>query len=95
MMTKTMVVDESSKQTLGVHFNAIKAITVLKSEPSMEESWTENKHSYKVTLNVSMSLDSANAPIPYYGWQNGENVREVEMVKEGKIWKINSLATGP
>ena len=95
MMSASMVGDDSSKQAWGVHFNAFDSIMVQKVEPAMEENWTDNSHEYKVTLNVRVSPQAANAPIPYYGWGNGSNIRWVEIVKENELWKINSLATEP
>ena len=95
MMTAEMAGDESSKQAWGVQFNDINSINVLKIEPSMKENWTENKHSYKLTVEVYVSSDAANAPIPYYGWQNGENTRWITLEKMGNVWKIAEIATGP
>ena len=95
MMSSTMVPDDSTKQAWGVQFNDIKSINVLKIEPSMPESWTEKSHVYKVTLEAYVSSDAANAPIPYYGWGDNPNIRWVEIVKEGELWRINDLATGP
>lgn len=95
MMTSNIVNDDSQKQAWAVQFNAINSLNVISVEPSMKEEWTETKHSYKITLDVNMSPDSANAPIPYYGWENGQNTRWVTLVKEGKMWRIEGLATGP
>jgi len=95
MLSVSMVPDDSAKQAWGVQFNDIKSINVLKLEPSMPESWTEETHSYKVTLEAYVSSDAASAPIPYYGWEDNPNIRWVELVKEGELWKINSIATGP
>ncbi len=61
----------------------------------MPNDWTEAKHTYKVTLDVSMNPTSANAPIPYYGWENGQNIRWVSLENAGNLWKIQGIATGP
>ena len=95
MMSKKMIGDESSKQGWGVQFNAIEKIKVSAIEPAMRESWSENSHEYKVDLDVKVSANAADAPIPYYGWENGSNLRWVEIVKEDGLWKIDNLATGP
>ncbi len=42
-----------------------------------------------------MDPSSANAPIPYYGYETGENIRFITLVKENKLWKIDEIATGP
>lgn len=88
MMSKKMTGDDSAKQAWGVQFNDIKSINVMKIEPS-------SSHTYKVTLEAYVSSDAANAPIPFYGWEDNPNIRWVELVKEDNVWKINSLATGP
>jgi hypothetical protein len=95
MMSTTAVKDNSAKQAWGVQFNNIKSINVLQIEPSMPENWTPDRHIYKVTLEAYVSSDSANAPIPYYGWGDNPNIRWVELVKENNLWKINALATSP
>jgi len=89
------VKDESELQTWAVHFNAINSFKLLKIEKANEESWTDNKHIYKVVLDVVMNPSSASAPIPYYGWQNGENTRWITLEKVGDLWKIAEIATGP
>jgi len=93
LMMKTK--DETELQTWAVHFNAINSFKLLKIEKASEENWTDNKHIYKVVLDVSMDPRSADAPIPYYGWQNGENTRWITLEKAGDIWKIAEIATGP
>jgi len=95
LMSKNMVGNDSIKQAWGVQFNDIKSINVQKIEQSIPNSWSENSHIYKVTLEVYVSSSAANAPIPYYGWGDNPNIRWIEIVKEDGIWKINNLATGP
>lgn len=89
------VKDETELQTWAVHFNAINSFKLLKIEKANEGEWTDNKHIYKVVLDIWMDPSSANAPIPYYGWQNGENTRWITLEKVGDIWKISEIATGP
>lgn len=95
MMTPQLTGDDSTKQTWGVHFNAIDQISVNSIEPSMKEEWTNGTHTYKVTLDVLMKPEAANAPIPNYGWENGPNVRWISIIKIDNLWKISSIATGP
>lgn len=82
------VSDDSQKQAWAVQFNAITSIKVLNVVPAGE-------HTYKVTLDVKMNPDSANAPIPYYGWENGKNIRWITLEKVGNLWKVQGIATGP
>jgi hypothetical protein len=94
-MSKQNTENDSTKQAWAVQFEAIKSINILKIEKSMEENWTENSHDYKVTLEAYVSSESANAPIPYYGWGDNPNIRWIRIVKEDDLWKINGIATGP
>jgi len=93
LMMKTK--DETELQIWAVHFNAINSFKLLKIEKANENEWTDDKHIYKVVLDVWMDPSSAQAPIPYYGWQNGENTRWITLEKVGDIWKISEIATGP
>lgn len=96
MMSASMAPDDSSKQAWGVHFNAINSIQVSEIKPYNQKSWDESKHKYEVLLNVDISEDSANAPIPYYGWATGLNSRWIILEKdESDMWKIASISTGP
>ena len=87
--------DDSTKQAWGVQFNAMESVTVSNVEAYEESSWTENQKEYKVTLNVAMNSNSASEPIPYYGYDNGENIRFIIVVKEDGTWKVDSISTGP
>lgn len=89
------VSDDSQKQAWAVQFNAISSMKVLNIEPSTQEEWTDAKHTYKVTMDVKMNPNSANQPISYYGWENGNNTKWITIEKIGNIWKINGIATGP
>jgi len=93
LMMKTT--DDSERQSWAVQFAAFNYLQVLKIEKANENQWTNNKHFYKVTLDVVMKPESADAPIPYYGYQNGENIRWLTLEKVGDIWKIAEIATGP
>lgn len=95
MMTSEITNSDSLKQAWAVQFNAFNSLNVISVEPSMKEEWTQMKHTYKVTLDVVMNPNSANEPIPYFGWENGQNTRFVPVVKEGKMWRVEGIATGP
>jgi len=95
MMPSIITNNDSTKQAFGVQFSAMKSVKVIKIEESMKEDWTETRHQYMVTLDVVMDPSSAGGPIPYYGFERGENVRFVGLVKEGNQWKVEGMATGP
>ena len=96
MMTPANISDDSTKQAWGTQFNAFKSLKITKVEPSLQSDWTENDHSYKVTLQVEMKPEAASAlPMPNYGWDNGQNTRWIQLQKiEGK-WLIGAISTGP
>jgi hypothetical protein len=48
----------------------------------------------KVILNFWIDLRSAEVPILYYGWQNGENIRWITLEKVGGTLKITEIVTG-
>jgi len=95
MMSSTITKDDSIKQAFGVQFAAMKSVKIIAVEESMKDDWTEARHQYKVTFNVVMDQSSANKPIPYYGYENGSNIRFLGLIKEDGKWKIEGLATGP
>jgi hypothetical protein len=94
-VTMMKVTDDSEKQAWAVQFNAINSMKFIKSEKANESEWTSTKQMYKVTLDVQMNPNSVNAPIPYYGWDNGQNIRWFTMEKVGKMWRISTISTGP
>jgi hypothetical protein len=76
-------------------YKAMKSVKVVKIEESSKADWTESWQQYMVTLDVVMDPGSANQPIPYFGFEKGENVRFVNLTKQGNQWKMGDLTTGP
>jgi len=95
MMNPQTTDNESMKQAWGVQLNAFKTVEIKSIEASMPETWTENEHVYKVMANVKMKPEAANEPIPNYGWENGSNVKWIEIEKINGKWFINGIASGP
>ncbi|MEI6237681.1 MAG: hypothetical protein WCP03_03730, partial [Candidatus Saccharibacteria bacterium] len=87
--------DDSIKQAWGVQFNNMSTVKVVSVEPNQKEAWTNTSRQYKVTIDVVMNPNSANELIPYYGYTNGQNIRYINLVKQGGGWKIDDIATGP
>jgi hypothetical protein len=67
---------------------ALQKLIVKKIEPAGENF-------YKVTMDVEMKPESANAVMPFYGYDNGENIRWIGLIKVDNLWRITGLATGP
>ena len=95
MMSDSITKNDSQKQAWGVQLNVFKSVKVLDVTSSMPEEWKDNLHTYKVTLDVVMDPASANQPIPYYGYENGKNIRWITLKKSGTLWKVTGIATGP
>jgi hypothetical protein len=87
--------DDSVKQAWGVQFNDWNSVNITNIEASMPTEWSESRHTYKVTMDVVIDSSAANAPIPYYGYENGQNIRFIPIVKENGLWKVDGIATGP
>lgn len=87
--------DDTEKQMWAVQFAAINSFKILKIEKFDEDHWTKDKQIYKILVDVWMDPRSADAPIPYYGWENGENVRWITLEKVDNIWKISEINTSP
>jgi hypothetical protein len=95
MMSKIAIPNDSIKQAWGVQFNAMNSVKVISIEPLNISEITNNKNIYKTALDISMNPDSVNEQIPYFGYENGTNIRWIELIKEGQIWKVNGIGTGP
>ncbi|MFA6017077.1 MAG: hypothetical protein WC744_03250 [Patescibacteria group bacterium] len=95
MMSSSTINDDSTKQAYEVQYAAMTSVKVKKIEESSKSDWTDSWHQYMVTLDVTMDPSSANGPIPYYGYDQGENIRFLNLIRENNVWKIEGLATGP
>lgn len=94
-MSSSITGADGVKQAWGVQLDAMVSVSVLALGPSLPEDWTPTRHTYRVTLDVRMDPASATAPIPYYGYSAGENVRFVSVVEENGVWKVDTIGSGP
>jgi hypothetical protein len=94
VMTSKNTSDDSVKQAWGVQFNYMDSVNVISLSANQQSTWTASFRQYKVVLDVVMSPNSANAPIPYYGYENGQNTRFINLVKEDNTWRVDGIATG-
>lgn len=95
LMSSEITNEDSVKQAWGVQLNMMESVRIIEITPLIPESTEASERTYKVTLEVAMDPSSVTAPIPYYGYENGENTRWVTLKKEGRMWKIMGIATGP
>jgi hypothetical protein len=94
-MSARVTGDDTAKQAWAVQFAAMTSVNVTSIEPSMPAEWTADRHGYKVVLDTVMDPASADAPIPFYGYADSTNTRWVTIVREGGLWKIDGIGTGP
>lgn len=95
LMSPQAVPDDNTKQSWGVQFNTIRSVNVLAIEPVSQETWTDIQKEYKVTLEIYVDSSAANAPIPYYGWEDNPNIRFITLWKGNDgLWKIDQIGTG-
>lgn len=95
MMNPNNISNEDIKQAWGIQLNAFESFELKDLEASMSTNWTENGHVYKVTAEVKMKPEAVNAVIPNYGWENGMNIKWIEIEKIDGKWFINGIASGP
>ncbi len=77
-------------------FTSFEKAQVVNIEPANQAAWGINDHMYKVTINVKMLPEAANADIPNYGWQDGDNIRWMKVRKGAdNLWRVLEIATGP
>ncbi len=95
MLSSQNTSSEKMKKMWQEQFEAMKSIKVLSVEPAMKSTWTDQRREYKVVLDMVMDESSKNAPIPYYGYDQGENTRFIVLVKEGDGWFVETISTGP
>jgi hypothetical protein len=93
MMSPELVPD-ADRAAWTQHFSAIKSIRVMDIRPADMEG-TGLCVEYKVTIEADVSSEAANAPIPYYGWNDNPNLRWIHLCPRGDQWLISSIGTGP
>lgn len=96
ILDESIIPNEETKQLWGVNFNSLVSLTLKNIEPHSRAAWAEDTETYKVTLEVKVKPEASSAPIPNYGWNDGENTRWITLVKDDSgLWKISAIATGP
>lgn len=83
--------NEATAQQWLSNFQSLSSLTVVSVEQTSLEQWTAEREFYKVTLDVKTS-----EPPEKYGWENGHNVRWVELIPQGGgAWKVSALSSSP
>ena len=77
-------------------FSSFERAQIINIEPDNQAGWGINDRTYKVSVNVKMLPEAVNAPIPNYGWQNGDNIRWMRLRKGAdNLWRVLEIGTGP
>lgn len=96
MMDEKITSSDSKKQEWGVYLNNFTQVDVKKVTAFDKTSWTEKQKTFQVVLVVSLKPEVTKAPIPNYGFESGENIRFIALLKsKDNLWKIEGIATGP
>lgn len=92
----SLMATEDDRQAWRQQLTAITAIRIQSILPAVVEDWTASRQTFKLSLDVRVSEDAANQPIPYYGWDSTPNIRWVttELSAQGQ-WQITAIGTGP
>jgi hypothetical protein len=95
MMGPELVPNRRARADWARQFSAITSIRVLSIRP-VDLGDNGVCFEYRVTLEVHVSAQAANAPIPNYGWGRNPNFRWITLCPSGgQSWRITSFGTGP
>jgi hypothetical protein len=94
LLSKNLNPNKETERLWLEQFNAIRSVHILDIKERSKDTWTDTKKIYKVTLEVYVDNSAANAPIPYYGWEDNPNIRFITVVKINGRWYIDQIGTG-
>lgn len=89
MQSASMVPDEGAKQQWGVTWNSFAKVSVTAISPSVLDPGSGERKTYRVDMEVRMKPGNKTM------WSDGGETRWVSIVRDGSLWKIDDIATGP
>jgi hypothetical protein len=95
LLSQNLNPNQETEKLWVEQFNAIRSVHILDLKEISKDTWTDIKKIYKVALEIFVDKSAANAPIPYYGWEDNPNVRFITVVKINNRWYIDQIGTGP
>jgi hypothetical protein len=97
MLDPSAAPDDATRAVWRANFESIDAVQVSGVVPWEQGAWAPGVERYQVTLAIrTKPEDPARAPpIPHYGWEDGSNVRWMEIRVSGATGLVASIATGP
>ena len=101
---KDVVTETTEKTTIESFFSAINQhkpsdavamlVSSLTADDSNKQAWGAQFNAFQSVTVTAMEGASA-VPVPYYGWDNGSNIRWITLERVAGAWKIAGIATGP
>lgn len=95
MMGPSISNDENARQSWKSQFEMVDKIEVKSIEAYDREDWTKTSHVYQIVAEVKMKPEAVNAPIPNYGWGEGEVTKWIILEKSEDKWLVAGIASGP
>jgi len=87
---------EDDRRLWRLQLSAIRSMRVRALSPAAVGDWTAARQIFKLVLDVDVAEHAADAPIPYYGWDDIPNTRWVTMELSSRgQWQITAISTGP
>jgi hypothetical protein len=87
------ITDDTVRQSWGVYLNNFSSFKLLNINKSKID---ETGNSFEVDINVILKKNLTDLPITNYGWTNGLNKKWINLIKkDGDLYKISEIATGP
>jgi hypothetical protein len=94
LLSQNLNPNKETEKTWLEQFNAIKSVHIMDIKEIAKDTWTDTRKVYKVTLEIYVDNSAANAPIPYYGWEDNPNIRFIGVIKLNSRWYIDRIGTG-
>lgn len=95
MLSPALAPDAQSRDDWKRQFSAIMSVDLVEASEVGADT-PDPCAAFKVKLNVHLAPEAVRATIPNYGWENGLNVRWLDVCPEdGGAWRITSIGTGP
>jgi hypothetical protein len=97
MLDPSAAPDEATRAAWRDNFESIDAVQVSGVVPWEQGAWAAGTERYQVTLAIRTKPDdpTRTPPVPHYGWQDGSNLRWMEIRMTGVTGLVASIATGP
>ncbi len=90
MMDRDLAGNETMQEMWKTAFSSLELIKIVRLYPEDERKWHNKQPLYEAII---YSIPKSRAP--YYGWDEGKNVRWISITPTEDSWKITAIATSP